>query len=116
MIADDIIDLSDIRRDKKCWHNLDGMGRIAVNDMLMVESGCNLILNRYFGHLPCYSGMIKTVSETFMASLMGHTLEIQYNQMDLEHFTINNYTYSAEMKGSYYRFYQPAALACLLAG
>lgn len=83
--------------------------------MLMLENGCHRILNRYFGHLSCYTGLMKTVTETFMASLMGILLENQYNEMGIDHFTLDNYTYSAVMKGSYYRFYMPAAFAMLLA-
>lgn len=92
------------------------MERIAVNDMLMTENGGHRILNRYFSHSPCYSGLIKTLTETYMASLMGASLENRYNEMGVDSFTRENYAYSAVIKGSYYRFYMPAAFAMLLAG
>lgn len=116
LIDDDIGDKSEKRRGKTCWHKVKGMERIAINDLLMIESGCNLILSRFFGHLPCYTGLIKTVTETFMTSLMGTLLEGEYNEMGVDIFTYENYKYSAEMKGSHYRFYMPTALACVLAG
>lgn len=51
-----------------------------------------------------------------MASLTGILLEREYNEKGIGHFALENYAYSAVMKGSYYRFYMPAALAMLLAG
>lgn len=116
LINDDINDDSEIRRGKICWHKVKGMEKIAINDMLMLENGCYLIIKRFFGHLPCYAGMMQTITETFMTSLMGHSLELQFNKMGLDHFTLENYNYIALMKGVHYQFYMPAALAMLLAG
>lgn len=82
----------------------------------MLENGSHRILNRYFSHLPCYADLMKTLTETYMTSLTGALLEHRYNEIGIEHFTLENYAYSAVMKGSYYRFYMPAAFAMLLAG
>lgn len=116
MIDDDILDNSKIRRAKTCWHKVSGMERTAINDMLMLENGCHLIINRFFGHLPCYSGIMQTVTETFMVSLVGHLHEFQYNDVGLEDFTLERFNYIQLLKGSFYRFYKPAAVAMLLAG
>lgn len=116
LILDDIHDNSEIRRGKTCWHKVKGMEKIALTDMLMLENGCHLILNRAFGHLPCHNGMRKTITETFMVALMGHSLEYQFNKMGMEHFTIENFNNTKSMIGSYYRFYMPAALTMLLTG
>lgn len=116
LIADDINDDSEVRRGKVCWHKVKGVERVYMNDALLLEGGCYLILNRYFGHLPCYTGMIKTVTESFMISMMGHALESHYNNLGLEHFTIEMYNYVSIMQGSYYTFCMPSTLAMLLAG
>lgn len=115
-MADDIYEGSEVRRGKVCWHRLEGMEKSACNDILMLENGCNLIINRFFGHLPCYGGMMQIISECFMISLLGHVYEIQYNKLGLDHFTLQRFNDSALMKTSTYRFYMPAALSMLLAG
>lgn len=84
---------------------------------LLLENGCHLILNRFFHHLPCYSEIMQTVTETFMVAMLGHQYELQVKtKMGLDHFTLDCFTYQNMMKGSYHRFYMPAALAMLLAG
>lgn len=116
LMADDTIDGSEIRRGKLCWHLLPGMEKTVCNDLLMLQNGCNLVLNRFFGHLPCYSGLAQIMSECFMISLMGHLYEIEFNKLGLEHFTLERFNNSGLMKTSSYRFYMPAALAMLMAG
>lgn len=119
MINDDILDKAEIRRGKTCWYKLEGNDRAAVTDMrmLLLENGCHLILNRFFHHLPCYSEIMQTVTETFMVAMLGHQYELQVKtKMGLDHFTLDCFTYQNMMKGSYHRFYMPAALAMLLAG
>lgn len=114
-MADDIVDNSEIRRGKICWHKVKGMERIAINDIIMLENGCYLALKRFFGHLPCYSGMAQTIAESNMYSLMGHLFEEQY-KMCVERFTLASFNYLSLMKGAYYRFYMQAAVSMLLAG
>lgn len=116
LMADDINEDAEIRRGKPCWHKLDGMARMAANDMLMLQVGCDRILNRFFGHLPCYSGMMQVVTESYMIGLLGHTLEIKFNKMGLQHFTLKLYDESALLKTSGFRIYMPVALSMLLAG
>lgn len=116
LIADDIYDKADIRRGKICWHKIEGMEKIVANNMLLLEIGCQFIMNRFFGHLPCYTGMIQILTECYMTSLTGHLYEMQINEIGLDHFTFENYNYSAVLKTSSYRFYLPAAMATLLAG
>lgn len=115
-MADDIYEGSKIRRGKTCWHLIEGMEKIACNDMLMLQNGYNLLLNRFFSHLPCYAGLMQIMSECFMASLLGHLHEIQLNKLGLEHFKIERFNDSALLKTSSYRFYMPAALSMLMAG
>lgn len=115
-MEDDIIDDSAIRRSKPCWHKVEGMERFAINDMLMLENGCHTIMNRFFGHLPCYSGIVQTIMETFMVSLLGTMLEFHYRKMGPDTFTLERFNYAQILKGCFYRFYMSAALAMMLAG
>lgn len=114
LIIDDVNDDSEIRRGKVCWHKTEP--KLFVNDMILLENGCYLILNRYFGHLPCYTDMIKNITESFMVAIMGHALETHYNNLGLEHFSHEMFDYVSVMKGSYYTYCMPAALSMLMAG
>lgn len=116
MINDDIMDNSEIRRGKMCWHKLEGMDRTAVADSFLLENGCHVIINRYVGHLPCYSAMMQIATETFMLAMLGHIDEFKIRQKGVDHFTLERYDYTETMKGAYQRFYMPAAFAMLLAG
>lgn len=113
---DDFLDNSEIRRGKTCWQKLKGMEKVAVNDMVMLENGCYLVINRFFGHLPCYSGIMQTVTECFMKSLLAQSYDFHYNAMGVDHFTLDKYNHMNSMKATYTRFYMPATLAMLLAG
>lgn len=117
IIDDDILfENSERRHGKTCWHKIKGMANIAVNDMLMLENGCYLILNRFFSHLPCYNGIMQTVSDCFMTSLLSKAYEFQSNEAGLERFTLDHFNHMNLLKASYHRFYMPAAIAMLLAG
>lgn len=117
MINDDILDKAEIRRAKTCWHKLEGNDRAAVTDMLLLENGCFVTINRFCSHLPCYSAIMRTVTDTFMVAMLGHQYELQLKtKMGIDHFTLESYIYQNLMKGSFHRFYMPAALAMLLAG
>lgn len=117
-INDDILDKGEIRRNKTCWHKVKGMDRAAITDMLLLENGCLIIMKRFFSHLPCYNGIMQTVTEIFMIVMMGCQYELQLKtKVDyIEHFRVECFNYMNVMKAGYHRFYMPAAMAMLLAG
>lgn len=120
LIDDDMNETADVRRGKTSWYKVKGMEHIAQHDAIIMENACYLILNRFFGHLPCYSGMIKTINEAYMISLMGQTIELLLNRplknQTIERYSMEKYDSVTIMIGSYYRFYMPIALTMLLAG
>lgn len=116
MVNDDIMDNSDVRRGKMCWYKLDGMERTVTADALLLENGCLAVLNRFFGHLPCYSGMVQIATEVFMLSMLGEIGEFKIKQKGLDHFTLERYNYTETIKMAYNRFCLSGAFAMLLAG
>lgn len=110
------MDSSDVRRGKLCWHKLEGMEKTATADALLLESGCHVVVNRICGHLPCYNGMMQIATETFMLAMLGHIGEFKIKQKGLDHFTLERFNCTEITKGSYHRFFMPAAFAMLLAG
>lgn len=117
MINDDVFDKSEIRRGKRCWHKVTGLEGTAINDMVLLEDAAYILINRLFGHLPCYSGIMKTTTETYMVAMLGHSYEYQVKRvMGLEYFTMERFNSMNLMKASFQRFYLTAALAMFLTG
>lgn len=91
LVIDDIVDGSEIRRGKLCWHKLNDVGTIAINDIMMFSNRAHLILKRYFGHLPCYVDMINLLHEITMISYMGESLDILLMKKGVTHFTMEQF-------------------------
>lgn len=116
LIIDDIVDGSEIRRGKPCWHKLKDVGSIAVNDIMLFSNGAHLILKRYFGHLPCYLNMMNLLHEITMISYMGESLDILLMKEDVKHFTMEKYRCAAACKTAYFVFYTQIAFPMLFCG
>lgn len=117
LTADDIIDCSDIRRDKPCWYKLPNVESVAVNDILMMESGCYKLLKRYFGHLPCYVDLFEMLHSTAFTTFIGQSLDFQEsNACDVTQFTMSKHKCMTDCKTSHSAFYAPIALPMILAG
>lgn len=116
LLLDDIIDGSWKRRGKKCWYKVEGMEQTAINDMIILENSSYLVINRFFGHLPCYAGLMKTLTETYMVSMLGHMYETMYKRTGIDNFTMSDYDNVSNWKGAYFQFYQLPALPMVLAG
>lgn len=115
-MSDDMVDRSLIRRNKPCWYKIDGVGSMAVNDILMIENACYIILKRYFGHFHCYLDMIHLFHTTAMHTFIGQSLDHQMAEQDVTHFTMEKHVCIANYKTSHFAFYTPIALPMMLAG
>ncbi|XP_055309726.1 farnesyl pyrophosphate synthase-like [Sitodiplosis mosellana] len=116
LMSDDIIDRSQIRRNRLCWYKLDDVQSIAVNDILMIENGCYFILKRFFSHLSCYTNMFELFHETAMNTFVGQSLDFQIANDGIEHFSMDKHISMSNHKTSHFAFYTPIALPMLLAG
>lgn len=116
VIIDDIVDGSEIRRGKPCWHKLNDVGSIAINDVMMFSNGAHLILKRYFGNLPCYVNMMNLLHEITMISYMGESLDSLLMKKGVTHFTIDRYRSAAACKTAYFVFYTQIAFPMLFCG
>lgn len=118
LVIDDIVDGSEIRRGKLCWHKLNDVGTIAINDIMMFSNGAHahLILKRYFGHLPCYVDMMNLLHEITMISYMGESLDILLMKKGVTHFTMEQFRCAAACKTAYFVFYTQIAFSMLFCG
>lgn len=76
IINDDIMDNSSIRRGQTCWHKLKGVGLIALNDALMIESAIYILLKKYFGHMECYVDLMELFRDATFITTCGPSLDL----------------------------------------
>lgn len=116
-MSDDIIDGSEIRYGKPCWHTVDGVKMIATNDILMIENACFQLLKRHFDHLPCYVNMVELLHETELTTFIGLTHDFQMSSNeDVNQFNNTKYRRMADYKVSHSAVYTPIALPMMIAG
>ncbi|XP_067630699.1 farnesyl pyrophosphate synthase isoform X2 [Eurosta solidaginis] len=116
IMFDDIMDNSTTRRGQLCWHKLEDVGLIAINDALMIESGIYALLRKHFRHLDCYIDLIELFTEATFITTSGQALDVLNASKNVSEFTIDKYDTVVRNKTSYYTFYFPVAAALHLAG
>ncbi|TMW44440.1 hypothetical protein DOY81_010472, partial [Sarcophaga bullata] len=63
LIPDDVMDNSFTRRGQICWHKLEDVGLIAINDSIVLECAIYVLLKKYFSHMKCYIDLIELFHE-----------------------------------------------------
>lgn len=114
LILDDIIDKSEFRRRQLCWHKLETVGRLAVNDAILIENCLFYILKKYARHLERYAEILDLFHETTVISAIGETVDVK--MIDVNKFSMQLHRTISIAKTSFYGFYLPIALATLSHG
>lgn len=63
LVADDIEDGDEFRRDRPSWHMVPDVGMITINDACLLKCTLDVLLRQYFGHFPCYANLVKLFHE-----------------------------------------------------
>lgn len=71
---DDIIDGSELRRGRPCWHRLRENGFNAINDGVLLENCIYVILQKYFKNEPYYINIIETFHNVSFKNLIGDVI------------------------------------------
>lgn len=116
IMTDDIMDNSTTRRGQLCWHKLDEVGLIAINDSFMIENAVFSVLKNHFRDTECYTDLLELFHEVIFITTCGQTLDLLTANKDIQSFTMDNYKSIVANKTAYYSFYLPFALAMHLAG
>ena len=114
LVSDDIMDSSITRRGEPCWYRQSGVGMIAINDAFMLESAIFLILKKHFRTHPAYIDLIELFHEVTWQTELGQQCDLitaPEDQVDLDNFSMDKYTFIVIYKTAYYSFYLPVALA-----
>lgn len=116
IITDDIIDRSNIRRNKPWWHKLKSVGCQAVNDAVLIENSVCIILKKYFQDIPNYVDLIELFHETTLMTALGQTIDCDSAHKGIEHFSIRAHKYASFHKNAHLGFYAPTAASMIFSG
>ena len=122
LVADDIMDRSEMRRGKQCWYSLPDIGLKAINDCYIIESCVYMVLKEYIRDEPTYVNIIELFHEISLRTELGQILDMSTekklidNDLDinLDLYTMDRVYAIAENKTAYYTFYLPVACAMYL--
>lgn len=119
LVTDDIMDGSITRRGQPCWYRQEGVGLVAINDALMIESTIYVLLKKHFRSHPAYVDLLELFHETTFQTELGQLCDLltaPEDKVDLDNFGMDKYTFIVIHKTAYYSFYLPVACALHLIG
>lgn len=114
LVSDDIMDSSVTRRGEPCWYRQPKVGMIAINDAFMLESCIFLILKKHFRSHPAYVDLLELFHEVSWQTELGQLCDLitaPEDDVNLNNFSMDKYTFIVIYKTAYYSFYLPVALA-----
>ncbi|KAF7330909.1 Fructose-bisphosphate aldolase [Mycena venus] len=119
LVSDDIMDSTTTRRGQPSWHHAQGIGMIALNDAIMLESTIYYLLKKHFRDTPYYVDLLELFHDTTFQTEMGQLIDLitaPEDHVDLSKFSLDRYRLIVTFKTAYYSFYLPVALAMLMSG
>ncbi|RYP64781.1 hypothetical protein DL769_006526 [Monosporascus sp. CRB-8-3] len=114
LVSDDMMDSSITRRGKPCWYRQEGVGMIAINDALLIESAIYQLLKKHFRSHPRYVDMMELLHEVTHQTELGQLCDLltaPEDVVNLDNFSMEKYSFIVIYKTAYYSFYLPVALA-----
>ncbi|CAH0695844.1 unnamed protein product [Spodoptera exigua] len=118
LTVDDIVDSSQTRRGKECWHIHSGVGLGAVNDCGLLLSCAFELLEIYFGNEQIYSDLVKITNQTVIQMCIGQHLDCLYvyrkEKNDFDKLIKNQIEFFDLVKPAVYSFKFPILLALAL--
>jgi farnesyl diphosphate synthase len=117
LTADDLMDDSLARRGKPCWYLVNGIGKKAINDCLLLQSIMHLLLREHFGREKYYPKLVNEFISTTFTTELGQLLDLMgANNYDVGVFNLERYNMIAQYKTAHYSFVLPTRLAFMLCG
>jgi len=120
LVLDDIMDDSITRRGQPCWYKNKDVGKMAINDGLILESCIYILLKKHCGRHKEYSALVdifhQVATQTEMGQLLDMTTEDPEGKLDFTRFTMKRYKSIVKFKTAFYSFYLPVASGLILAG
>lgn len=114
LVSDDIMDSSKTRRGSPCWYLAPKVGMIAINDAFMLESAIYLLLKKHFREHKSYIDMVELFHEVTFQTECGQLCDLltaPEDEVNLDNFSLDKFSFIVIYKTAYYSFYLPVALA-----
>jgi len=118
LVADDVMDQSEMRRGKPCWYKKCGL--VAVNDTFLMEACIYKLLKKHFAEAPYYVSLVNAFHDITYLTAMGQELDMLVydpsSELDLSKYTMKKYKAIVKYKTAFYSFYLPISLGMHMAG
>src|SRR5690606_32086809 len=76
LVADDIMDDSQMRRGQACWYKKKEVGMIAVNDSFVLLCQLEVLLHKFFNDSSLFGALHAILLETLYQTEMGQNLDL----------------------------------------
>lgn len=120
LIHDDIMDQSLTRRGQPCWYKKEGVGLIAINDGILLNSCIYSLLRENFSKEPAYLQIMHLFHEITDLTIKGQCLDMLNSTPEMKKnpsaFTQDVYSAIVKYKTAFYSFSLPIRLAFYLVG
>lgn len=113
LIADDVMDRSEMRRGRPCWYKK--VGLTAINDTYLLEQCIYKLIDDHFKGEPYIFELYKAFHSIIFVTAMGQELDMLASEptdqpFSLDLFTEEKYKSIVKYKTAYYSFYLPVSL------
>lgn len=119
LVADDIMDKSELRRGKECWYLKKDVGSISINDSFMLKSSIFFFLKKTFGKDSCYLKILELFNEITLQTEIGQLIDLITSNEEnygIKKFSLERHCIIVIFKTAYYSFYLPVALSMIVIG
>jgi farnesyl diphosphate synthase len=114
LVSDDIMDSSKTRRGSPCWYLKPKVGMVAINDAFMLEGSIYILLKKHFRQEKNYIDLVELFHEVTFQTECGQLCDLltaPEDDVNLDNFNLEKFSFIVIYKTAYYSFYLPIALA-----
>eukprot|EP00111_Clytia_hemisphaerica_P007846 TCONS_00022802-protein len=113
LIADDIMDGSELRRGRPCWHKK--VGLVSINETYLMEQCIYALIEKHFKEESYLFELYKTFHRVSYLLVMGQELDMVTSEkidgeLNMDSFTEEKFQTIAKYKTGYSFFYLPVCL------
>jgi len=116
LVADDMMDSSQTRRDQPCWYLLPEVKTTAINDSHMINTLIYKVLKNHFSDESYYPQITDIFQETTFQTEVGQLLDTIGANYPNEEFTPERWEQIVKYKTAFYSFYCSVACGMIIAG